>query len=81
MWYVYVLQSKQNQRIYVGSTNDINRRFREHNCGWSISTKSGCPWNILSVIVLSTEEKARCLEKYFKTGSGRVILLKRILQL
>jgi len=31
MYYIYVLQSKRNNKLYVGLTNNIKRRFLEHN--------------------------------------------------
>jgi hypothetical protein len=35
---------------------------------------------LLSYIAVQTEEQARYLEQYFKTGSGIAILYKRMLQ-
>jgi putative endonuclease len=37
---VYILQSKKNNRFYIGSTNNINRRLEQHNKGLVISTKN-----------------------------------------
>jgi hypothetical protein len=34
---------------------------------------------MVAYIAVRTEKKARELEKYFKTGSGRAVLKKRIL--
>ena len=31
MFYVYIIQSKKDNNLYVGSTNDLKRRFEEHN--------------------------------------------------
>jgi putative endonuclease len=81
MWYVYVIKSKSKDFIYVGSTNDLKRRFNEHNEGLSISTKAYKPFELLCYIAVQTETQARILEQYFKTGSGKAILYKRIVQL
>lgn len=44
MWYVYVLQSRKNQRwFYKGSTSDLVRRFKEHNKGEVDSTRTHRP--------------------------------------
>ena len=40
MWYVYVIQSATDDYRYIGSTNDLWRRLREHNQGLSQSTKA-----------------------------------------
>ncbi|MGB0757422.1 MAG: GIY-YIG nuclease family protein [Patescibacteria group bacterium] len=79
MWYVYVLQSFKNQSIYIGSTNSIRRRFVEHQKGFCISTRVNRPWKIRLVVCVTTYNRARRLEKYFKSGSCRVILKKRFL--
>ncbi|MBK7232207.1 MAG: GIY-YIG nuclease family protein [Saprospiraceae bacterium] len=36
---VYILFSESLQRYYTGSTNDIVRRFMEHNSGKSSTTR------------------------------------------
>ncbi|TAL47342.1 MAG: GIY-YIG nuclease family protein [Chitinophagaceae bacterium] len=79
MWYVYIIKSKASEFIYIGSTNDLKRRFAEHNEGLSQSTKHFRPYELQSYIALQTETQARSLEHYFKTGSGKAILYKRIL--
>ena len=79
MWYVYFLKSLSHDFLYIGSTNDLRRRLEEHNNGLSVSTKHYVPFEIEAYIAIKTESKARELEKYFKTGSGKAILKKRIL--
>lgn len=79
-WCVYILRSQKDKTLYIGSTNNLKRRFFEHNNGCALSTKSKMPWSIESYVVVKTEKKARSLEKYFKAGSGKNILKKRILE-
>ena len=79
MWYVYILKSKVKDYIYVGSTNNLKRRIDEHNSGMCRSTAPHKPLILEAFVGVRTEEKARKLEKYFKTGSGKAILNKRIL--
>jgi predicted GIY-YIG superfamily endonuclease len=33
MWFVYILSSKNDGKLYVGSTNDLKRRLEEHRQG------------------------------------------------
>jgi len=79
MWFVYILKSKVSEFIYIGSTNDPERRLQEHNDLKSQSTKSFAPFEIVAYVAVNSEFKARELEKYFKTGSGKAVLKKRIL--
>ena len=79
MWFVYILKSKASEFIYIGSTNDLERRLQEHNDLKSQSTKSYAPFEIIAYVAVNSEIKARELEHYFKTGSGKAVLKKRIL--
>ncbi len=76
MWYVYFLEL-DNGDIYVGSTDDLKRRFTSHQKGRVISTKSYLPLKLKSYIAVEAEETARKLEVYFKSGSGKAIAKKR----
>ena len=79
MWYVYILKSKRQDWYYVGSTDNVKKRFSEHNRGENQSTKAYAPLELSAYVAVRTEEIARELEKYFKTGSGKAVLKKRIL--
>jgi predicted GIY-YIG superfamily endonuclease len=78
-WFVYILRSSIRDWIYVGFTDDLARRMREHEAGRVQSTKAYRPLVLVAYVALPTERKARELEKYFKTGSGKAVLKKRIL--
>jgi len=78
MWYVYILKSEDG-RIYIGSTNDLQRRMEEHGNGDCYSTSRFNNFTLESYIAVKKEKTARNLEKYFKTGSGKAVLKKRIL--
>ena len=78
MWYVYFLELV-NKNIYVGCTNDLSKRVQKHRNAQVESTKSLLPLRLKSYLVVPTKKKALELEKYFKTGSGKAILKKRIL--
>jgi predicted GIY-YIG superfamily endonuclease len=78
-WYVYALKSVVRDFIYVGSTNDVVRRFQQDSDGEVQSTKAYRPFNLAAYVAVPTEKKARALEQYFKTGSGKAVLKKRIL--
>ncbi len=81
MWYVYFLiSSKCDNYIYVGSTNNVERRVSEHNDRESkLATAPYRPLKLAGYIAITEEKIARDLEKYFKGGSGKAFLKKRIL--
>lgn len=81
MRYVYILKSQKHKNyIYTGSTNDIERRLLEHNSKESkLATAPYQPLELIGYIAVKQEIIARKLEKYFKGGSGKAFLKKRIL--
>ena len=79
MWFVYVLRSRRDKDLYIGSTNDIQRRLAEHNSGMVESTKPRLPFDLEAYVAVRDKARAVELEQYFKTGSGKAVLLKRIL--
>ena len=76
MWYVYFLELS-NGDVYVGSTNDLRRRFRSHQNGEVNSTRSLLPAILKSYVAVMDETTARKLEQYFKSGSGKAFAKKR----
>ena len=78
-WFVYILKSSIKDFICVGLTDDLTRRMDEHEAGLVQSTKAYRPLILVAYVAVPTERKARKLEKYFKTGSGKAVLKKRIL--
>ena len=76
VWYVYFLQLR-NGDVYVGSTNDLRRRVTSHQRGDVVSTKGYLPITLKSYVGVETEDRARALERYFKSGSGKAFAQKR----
>lgn len=76
MFYVYVLRSPK--QFYIGSTNDLQRRFKEHLSGKSFATKNKGPWKLVYYEASENEKDARKREKYLKTAWGRRYLKGRI---
>lgn len=79
MWYVYFLELS-NGDIYVGSTNDLRRRFASHQKGQVVSTRALLPATLKSYVAVGTEAHARELEAYFKSGSGKAVAMKRLIR-
>ena len=76
MWYVYFLELS-NGHIYVGYTEDLKTRKRLHDKGKVVSTKRFLPVHLKAYLAVEAEDVARNLEKYFKTGSGKAVAMKR----
>ena len=79
MYYLYVLKSKADGKLYTGSTNDLRRRLSEHNEGKVTSTKHRRPFSLRYYEAYANEKDARQRECSLKKD-GRVLaqLKKRI---
>jgi putative endonuclease len=73
---VYAIKSLIDSRIYVGLTENLERRLEEHNKGRTRSTKGYRPWKLIYKEEVKTRISARKLEKYYKSGCGKEILKK-----
>ena len=78
MFQVYAIRSINRNYIYVGLTNNMERRIAEHNSGKNKTTKPYRPFNLIYSELVETRTEARAREKYFKSGVGKE-LLKSIL--
>ena len=80
MFFVYVIQSISHPSFrYIGYSANLENRIQQHNSGRSTSTKAYAPFELIFYIAVPSEQKAKKIEQYFKTGSGKAILLKRFL--
>lgn len=77
-FYVYMLQSKQTDRFYVGYTDNLIRRVKEHNLGLNQSTKQYKPWTLIYYEACRNRDDAKRREKYLKTSKGRRLLKRRV---
>lgn len=72
MFYVYVLKSKTDDKLYFGSTDNLRRRLLEHNSGQVQSTKSRRPFELRYYEAYFTESSARKREASLKKD-GRAL--------
>ena len=79
MFFVYLLRSLKNDSLYLGHTDDLENRFKEHNRGKNFSTKTNRPWQLIHYEAYLNEQDAKRREKYLKTSQGSR-LLKRMLK-
>ncbi|MDD5116426.1 MAG: GIY-YIG nuclease family protein [Candidatus Omnitrophica bacterium] len=74
MYHVYLLKSKKNGILYIGYTNNVERRLKEHNSGLVEYTRKYMPWEIVyyeSFFSLVDAKKREKSLKYFgKAYSG-----------
>ncbi len=69
MYYVYVIQCDEG-KYYIGSTNDVKRRIKEHNTGLSKWTSRYHNWRLVHQEQFKTRREALIREKFIKKQKG-----------
>lgn len=73
---VYVIKSETTGKIYIGQTNNIDRRLKRHNGllptkAKSYTNKNLGPWELVFKENYSTRSEALKREKFLKSHVGR----------
>ena len=71
MFFVYILQSLKDLRTYVGYSDNVERRLKQHNAGQVRSTKHRTPFKFLFFEEFPTAAEAKKRELWWKFGAGR----------
>jgi len=77
-WYTYSLYSKKLDKFYIGSTNDLKRRIKEHKFSKTYTTIRMKDWKLVYYEACLSKKDAQNREKQLKTGFGRGYLRKRL---
>ena len=80
MFVMYILYSKSIDRYYVGYTNDIDRRFSEHNRIKHKYTDSGIPWSLVYSETYNTKKEAMQREKFIKSQKSKQFIFELVAQ-
>jgi len=83
-YYVYILLSKRDNKLYIGLTNNFKKRLQEHARGDVNSTKKRRYLKLIHYEYFVNKEDAEAREKYLKSGYGHKQLrqfLKRTLSI
>ncbi|MBP9715554.1 MAG: GIY-YIG nuclease family protein [Candidatus Pacebacteria bacterium] len=79
MFYVYILKSKKDNKLYIGYTGDLKKRLAEHKRGDSENTSNRLPIELIYYESYKNIDDAKDREKSFKkSGSVYNGLIKRI---
>ncbi|MEI7891046.1 MAG: GIY-YIG nuclease family protein [bacterium] len=71
MHYVYIIKSRVKKYYYIGSTEDLKRRFEEHNQGKTKSIKHLIPFELMYYEAYQSKKLAIKREIDLKKNSFR----------
>lgn len=77
MYYVYILKSQKDGKLYIGLTADWRSRLDEHQNGKVKSTKHRRPFELLFYEAYNEKSIAQRREKYLKSSDGHNDMKKR----
>jgi putative endonuclease len=66
MYTVYILQSVPSGRFYIGQTEDLLKRFAEHQRGKNRATRNRGPWKVVYTQVFDSRSGAMMREREIK---------------
>ncbi len=79
MFYVYILKSKKDNKLYIGFAPDLKKRIEKHKQGLVTSTKNRLPVELVYYESYKAKEDALIREKRLKQfGKGYSMLKSRI---
>ncbi len=74
MFFVYAISSIERTYIYVGITENVDRRVAQHNAGYEKTTRPYRPFRLLHTEVFASRTEARQREIFLKSSSGKRFL-------
>ena len=77
MYYVYILQSEIDKKLYIGYTNDLKKRLAEHQNGKSAATSPRRPFKLIYYEAYVSMQDAKHRESNLKLQARALEGLKR----
>jgi putative endonuclease len=75
-FYIYILFSFKDKRLYIGYTENIENRIAEHQKGRVRATRFRLPLILIYYEAFTDKKDAKAREKFLKSGFGRSQLKK-----
>jgi len=77
-YFVYILFSHKDKKIYIGYSTDLKKRIKRHISGKVPATKKRRPLELIHYEVFKNKKDAKAREIYLKSGNGRKQLKQSI---
>lgn len=77
-FYVYILFSLIDRKLYIGYSQDLKTRIKDHLKGKVRATKNRVPLKLIHYEAYGNQKDAKAREKFLKSGFGRNQLKKSL---
>ena len=71
MFWMYILHNPESDRFYIGSTNNLERRLKQHSKGYTRTTRVLKTYNLVYKEEYKILEEARLREKQLKSYKSK----------
>ena len=80
MFFVYILEAEKSKRYYIGQTQNLLARVKQHNEGKSLSTKTYIPWQLKWWKEFESRSETIRMERILKSKKKRTLLEKFVVE-
>ena len=78
MYYTYIIKSVKTGKLYIGQTQNIEKRLDRHNNDLNPSTKYKGPWELIYLKTFDTRSEAVLHELKLKNTKNKTYLLNNL---
>jgi putative endonuclease len=78
MYYTYIIKSVKTGKLYIGQTQDLEKRLIRHNTGQNKSTKDKGPWALIYSKGFETRSEAIIHELKLKNIKNKTYLINNL---
>jgi putative endonuclease len=79
-FFVYILKSLGDNKLYIGQTSNIQDRINRHNTGQVAATRNRRPLKIIHIEIFKTRSEAMRREKYLKSLKSSKYIIENIVK-
>ncbi|MDO8529555.1 MAG: GIY-YIG nuclease family protein [bacterium] len=79
-YFVYILKSLKDFKLYIGQTNNLDERINRHNSGKVTATKYRRPFELIHSETFGSRSETMKREKYLKSLKSSEYILKNIIK-
>jgi len=77
-FYIYILKSLKDGKLYIGKTKDLKNRLKRHQKGYVKATENRLPIKLVYYEAYQNKSKCDQQELFYKSGAGRETLKHKI---
>ena len=78
-YFIYILKSLKDNKLYIGQTNNLQKRIARHNKGEVKAARNRLPLVLIYNEIFQTRKEAMRREIYFKSLKNSKYIIKNFI--